>query len=151
MTFAWIVVISSMLVIIFGQYDLQQENFQDNSLIADALYESTRRVSWSICTSWIIFACFHGYGGLVNQFLSLKFWMPLSRLSFCVYLLHLPIQMIYLSSIRSPQYFSNFRATHKFFGDFSIAVLVSICWSLAFEHPIMNLIAIIFKKRKIFE
>ena len=148
--FAWLSTITVLLIIIFGQFHLQQENFQGNPLYADAIYESLRRVFWAICISWVIFACIHGYGGFVNQFLSLPVWIPISKLSFCIYLLHLPIQLLFLSSIRNPQYFSNLRATHKFLGDLSITFMISICWSLAFEHPIMNLISIFFGNCKEF-
>lgn len=81
-----------------------------------------------------------------SSYLALPLWMPISKLSYCIYLLHLPLQLIYLSSIRTPQYFTNYRAILKFFGDFSIAFLFAFLWALAFEYPVLNLIAIHLQK-----
>lgn len=140
-----------------------QEDFNSNHIIADALYESLRHFCWCIALSWIILACLLNYGGVMNKFLcnniiylsilnlflksrlsylALPLWMPISKLSYCIYLLHLPLQLIYLGSIRTPQYFTNYRAILKFFGDFSMAFLFAFLWALAFEYPVLNLIAI---------
>lgn len=143
-----------------------QENFNKNHIIADALYESLRHFCWCIAVSWIILACLLD-GGVVNKFLcnnlfislvlisevlfiflALPLWMPISKLSYCIYLLHLPLQLIYLSSIRTPQYFTNYRAILKFFGDFSIAFLFAFIWSLAFEYPVFNLMGIYLQQSK---
>ncbi|CAO1408310.1 unnamed protein product [Diamesa hyperborea] len=144
----WILSISTILAIIFAQYPLMQEDFNSNHILADAFYESLRHFCWCIAVSWIILACLLDYGGVVNKFLSLPVWMPISKLSYCIYLLHLPLQLIYLSSIRTPQYFTNYRAILKFFGDFSMAFVFAFVWALAFEYPVLNLIAIHLQKRK---
>lgn len=145
----WVLTIGTLLCVTFGQYPLHQENFKDNPLIADALYDSLKRISWCLSLAWIILACHLSHGGIVKRFLSLKFWLPISKLSFCIYLIHLPIQTIYLSSIRAPQFFSNFRAVYKFFGDFGVSFLVSFVWALMFEYPTLNIITILTAKPKV--
>jgi peptidoglycan/LPS O-acetylase OafA/YrhL len=97
---------------------------------------------------WIILACHLSYGGIVNKFLSLSFWLPISKLSYCIYLIHLPIQLIYLGTIRQPQFFSNFRAVYKFFGDFGITFFVAFAWALMFEYPTLNIIKILDARKK---
>ena len=66
------------------------------------------RVWWSLCVSYIIFACASGQGGIVNWFLSRPCWQPLSRLSFNMYLLHLALIPVRLSSQKLPIYLSDF-------------------------------------------
>lgn len=144
----WILSIATFLAVTFGAYPLHQENFKENPFIADALYDSLKRISWCLALAWIIIACHLTYGGIVKQFLSLSIWLPISKLSFCIYLIHLPIQTIYLSSIRSPQFFSNFRAIYKFFGDFGVSFFVSYVWAILFEYPTLNVIAILTSNRK---
>ena len=80
------------------------------SLAASVAYNGLHRVAWAFALGWLIFACFHGYGGdrgkcslwkacvkmnvilnsvgFVNTFLSWKAFQPLSRLAFTVYLVH---------------------------------------------------------------
>lgn len=95
-----------MLAIVFGNYPLQQID-NEESVITGAFYESCSRVSWAISLSWIIFCCTHGYGGPVNWFLSLSIWQPLARISYSIYLVHLPIQLVLAASVRVPTYFSD--------------------------------------------
>ncbi|KAG7305293.1 hypothetical protein JYU34_009338 [Plutella xylostella] len=49
------------------------------------------RSVWASAVAWIVVACHHNYGGVVSWFLSLAAWRPLSRLSYAVYLLHVPV------------------------------------------------------------
>ena len=51
-------------------------------------YESTKWSVWSLGLSYVIYACCVSQGALVGWFLSLKIWMPLSRITFSAYLLH---------------------------------------------------------------
>ena len=75
-----------------------------------AIFFSFSKLIWPLSVSWIIFACHHGYGGkaeafkklaylfcilfgfkfigVVNSFLSIKSFVPLTRLSYCAYLIH---------------------------------------------------------------
>lgn len=146
-TLGWILSVLTMLTVIFSQYPLQQENFKENPLIADAIYDSMKRISWCLSLAWIILACHLSYGGIVKKFLSLPIWLPISKLSFCIYLVHLPVQLVYLASIRTPQFFSNFRAIYKFFGDFGVSFFVAFAWALMFEYPTLNIIAALTPKR----
>lgn len=144
----WALSLSTLLGIVFAQHPLQQENFVENALVADALYDALKRISWCMSIGWIVIACHLSQGGIIKRFLSLPVWFVISKLSFCMYLTHLPIQLVLLASIRSPQYFSNFRAIHKFFGDFGLAFVVSFAWALMFEYPALNVIAALLAKTK---
>lgn len=145
----WTMCISTLLAVAFGQFPLQQEDFKDNPLAADAVYDALKRISWCLAMSWVILSCHLSYGGIIKKFLSLPIWLPISRLSFSIYLIHLPVQLIFMSSIRSPQFLSNFRAIYKFFGDFGVSFIVAFVWALMFEYPTLNLIQILTAKRKI--
>lgn len=140
----WLLSGAAMLTAMLGQYPFQQVDFMEIPLYVDALYDACGRVAWSISLTWIIVACLHGYGGFVTRFLSSSFWMPISRLSYCIYLVHFMLQGIFSGSIRSSQFITEFQAIRNFCGDFVIAFLAAILWSLAFEYPLMKFI----KKRK---
>lgn len=80
---------------------------------------------WSIAIAWLIYACTQGYGGeypknctlsppslriiiqrhisgLVTRFLSLPIFLPLSRISYSFYLVHMAIQAITINASESP-------------------------------------------------
>jgi hypothetical protein len=62
------------------------------------LYPSTKVLTtcylaiFIFATSFIIYACHNGHGGLVNDFLSSKYWMPLAKMSLSIYLVMPGIQ-----------------------------------------------------------
>ena len=58
-----------------------------NRLISAILYP-LKKLIWSLNLSLVIWLCVTGNGGLVNTFLSAKAFIPLSRLTYCVYLTH---------------------------------------------------------------
>ena len=60
-------------------------------------YQSTSRIVWSIGTACVIFACGISKGKLINKILTLRFWIPLSRLSYSAYLIHCSV-IFYLYS-----------------------------------------------------
>lgn len=145
----WVSCVASMLSVIFAQYPLIQENFEDFPLLADATYDSLKRIVWCLAIGWIILACHLNCGNIVKRFLSLSVWLPISKLSFCIYLTHIPVIFIYLSSMRAPQYFSHFRAILKFFGNFGVTFFLAFAWALVFEFPTLTIIASLLSKRKI--
>ena len=100
------------------------------------LYDPFSRIAWSIAVCYIIFACTHNSGGLINDFLSLRMWQPLSRLSYAIYLVHGPIITLTLYSIKIPQNFSEMSAFGYLIFIFVLAAFIAIPLTLAFELPI---------------
>lgn len=112
-SFAWILAISAIFGVIFGNYPLQQVDNQIPLLIS-ASYATFSRLVWSVALSWIIFACVHGYGGPINWFLSLAAWQPLVSMSYSLYIVHPLVQLVLKSSIRSPAYFNDLNVVSIF-------------------------------------
>ena len=54
----------------------------------NVVYITFSRFAWGIGLALLVFACHNGYGGLINTFLSMKIWTPLSRMTFNAYLVH---------------------------------------------------------------
>ncbi|XP_058444050.1 nose resistant to fluoxetine protein 6-like [Malaya genurostris] len=144
----WISSLALMLMCIFGGYPLNQFDSENNPIIADALYESAKHVMWAVSTSWIIFACTNGYAGPVNKILCLSVWQPLGKLSYCMYLVHLPVQMILTGSLRTVRHFSDLHTIHTFWGDFMFTAFVSIIWTLCFEIPFGNLDMLLLRSKR---
>lgn len=107
----WTISIGSMLAIVFGIYPINQPS-NETTPLESSFHESFSRVSWAIALSWIIFACTMDYGGPVNCFLASPLWQPLSRLSYSLYIVHLPIQLYLIALTKTPTYFSDLNAVH---------------------------------------
>lgn len=98
-----------MLTIVFINYPLVQPDIESTAL-AHALYTSLSRVAWSLAICYIIYACEHGYGGPVDLLLSITYWHPISRLNYSIYLLHFPVTVLTMGTIKSTEYFSEANA-----------------------------------------
>lgn len=144
----WTLTVLVMIACIFGQYPLQQENYYENPLLADATYDSLKGISWCLGVGWIILACRLSYGGVVKRFLSLSVWFPISKLSFCIYLVHVPVQLAYTASLRTPGYYSQLRAIYLFFGNFGVSFFIAFAWALMFEFPILKIMHVLIERKR---
>ena len=58
------------------------------SMFENVIYIAFSRLTWAIGLVLIVFACHNGYGWVINSFLSMPIWTPLSRMTFNAYLVH---------------------------------------------------------------
>ena len=127
-----------------------------------------QRLAWGFSLAWVIFSCTkvaiessiwlryavicQGYGGPVNDFLSWSVFAPLSRLTYCCYLIHIEVLsmfsfsvliypndvsftvQIWSSQVHYPQ-ISLLNVVMYFIGGLIISLLASVVAVLAFEIP----------------
>lgn len=96
----WIIATALACGAIFGLYDYSQGHQLDVGW--RAAYSALGRPAWAIAIAWLIFACHNGYGGPVNRFLSWTIFIPLSKLTYCAYLLHVFLYYIMLANTSQP-------------------------------------------------
>jgi hypothetical protein len=82
--------------------------------------------------------------GFVHRFLSWKLFIPLSRLSYSVYLTHLIYTFAYISHLRKPYYFTEISGAMNFAGILVISFLLAFVVSVAVEMPFVNLDKLLF-------
>ncbi|GFS75667.1 nose resistant to fluoxetine protein 6 [Nephila pilipes] len=87
--FGWIITAALLWICLYVFY------FGEPTLLRRALYNGTSDFLFSCVVAWIIFVCVTGQGGFVNNLLSFGCFMPLSRLSYCAYLIHYPLILRY--------------------------------------------------------
>ncbi|XP_025155567.1 nose resistant to fluoxetine protein 6 isoform X2 [Harpegnathos saltator] len=94
--FGWPLSLVIMICIVYG---LHEANFGPTLSV---LYTTLSHSAWAMCLAWILIACVTDHGGAVNRVLSWKYMYPLSRLTYCVYLVHpMLIRVFILQSGRS--------------------------------------------------
>lgn len=64
------------------------------SITATSFYVSFGHTLWGLCLMWILLSCSWGIAKPINKFLSFNALMPLSRLTYCVYLIHPTIMVL---------------------------------------------------------
>ena len=88
----WNIVSVAGLVLVYGPY-LMDINVTSpltvDTPVKAKVYFALRKSAWGFCLLWVTFSCCRGYGGVVNDFLSWSFWLPISKISFMTYLFHM--------------------------------------------------------------
>ncbi len=109
-----------------------------NRWISALLYPTTR-IIWSLNTALIIWMCITGNGGLVNKFLSWKAYIPLSRLTYSVYLTHVWIIWKFWGSRRDSMDINNISILSVILGVLLMSYIIGAIFSLLFESPFLKL------------
>ncbi|KAL1468037.1 hypothetical protein MTO96_041745 [Rhipicephalus appendiculatus] len=87
----------------------------------------------------ILICCIEGYGGPVNALLSSKFLVPLSRLTFVAYLVHVAAMLVFIGTREESFDFSTGLVYFLYIGYMALTYLLSLVVSLLFEAPIFNI------------
>ncbi len=143
--FAAMWIISGILLVstLYGLYFTWHNHFP--STAENVLYITFSRLAWSLGVALIVIICHYGYGGLINWFLSLSFWIPLSRLSYNAYLLHPFLLMVIFGSARKPTNYQDYNLLMYSIGMVVLSFGASAVISVFVEFPIGNLEQVLFK------
>ncbi|XP_070534768.1 O-acyltransferase like protein-like [Ptychodera flava] len=107
-------------------------------------YLSTHRFLLSVCIGWVIFACATGNGGPVDQFLSWRGWLPLARVNYCAYLLHLTVILMYTWGLKYLWFYSDFNMAVVSIAMVAITYALAVVFTMVIEIPIIGLEKIFF-------
>ncbi|XP_071040695.1 nose resistant to fluoxetine protein 6-like [Parasteatoda tepidariorum] len=140
MWIGWLLAVPAGLYCIFGTYH------QSPSLLAASFYNAFTRSIYGFSLCWLIFACLSGYGGVVDKILSFKLFIPLSRLTYCAYLIHPIFNTIYVTSMKSTIWFSHQTVIMWYLGVLAVTYAFALIVSLIFESPIIRLERLIRNK-----
>lgn len=102
------------------------------------------RILWSVCIVWFWFTCTTGRGGFLNRFLSWNGFVPLARISFGVYLIHLPFYNLMHRISRERRFYSHFTLVSNCFLVLVWSYLLSYIQCVACELPVAHLEKLVF-------
>uniref|UniRef100_A0A8R1HJ87 Acyl_transf_3 domain-containing protein n=1 Tax=Caenorhabditis japonica TaxID=281687 RepID=A0A8R1HJ87_CAEJA len=135
----WIVAVCLALGSIFTIFSYNRGDYW--TPLERASYYAFSRIAWSLALCWVIFAINRGYSGLIGKFMSLKFWTPLGKLTFCGYLCHILVVAAILNMERTPMHFVG--PLHTYISKVLPAVIctcvLAAAWTLVFEMPFAKL------------
>lgn len=129
----WLMSATCGLTAILSMYEWNRGEYPPEW--AKLSFAFSERLLWSVWLSWLTFACSTGRGGFISTFLSWGAFVPLSRLSFGVYLLHVPYYFIRLYTARERLFFSHFTMVTQCFGALVTSYLLSYVLFIVCEAP----------------
>lgn len=147
-TAAWCVAFACGLCCIFMKVPWYQTKMPatNSGKLSMAFFD---RILWSLFMSWITFACATRRGGFLNTFLSWSAFTPLSRLTFGVYIIHLPFLQLWLHISRERVYYTHFFVVSFFFNILVWSYLLSYLLFIFCEAPTGRLDKLIFEPRRV--
>ncbi|KAF5305499.1 hypothetical protein FQA39_LY01590 [Lamprigera yunnana] len=122
-------------------------NYEYNA-VESALYASLHKVAWSICIGCIMILCATSNSGLLKSFLSWKPFAPLSRLTYCAYLVNGLVELCSVGTLRNPTYLSIWNLASIVLSHVALTFAAGFLLSIFFESPILSLEKCILQRKE---
>ncbi|XP_029844649.3 nose resistant to fluoxetine protein 6 [Ixodes scapularis] len=97
------------------------------------------RLMWAAVLAWLAFACATGKGGFIGTFLSWGAFVPLSKLSFGIYILHMPYFVTSYYVARERMFYSFYTVISKTISIFIWSAFLSYFVFVLCECPTGNI------------
>ncbi|XP_077490136.1 nose resistant to fluoxetine protein 6-like [Amblyomma americanum] len=130
----WCISTACCLACVFNKYDWNRGEPPEGNW-AKMAFGFGDKIAWSFSLSWSTFALSTGRGGYLNSFLGWKHFVPLSRLTLGLYVIHVPFLNLYYNASRERLYYSTFSLATLFFAALVWSLLLSILLFATCEAP----------------
>ncbi|XP_068723266.1 nose resistant to fluoxetine protein 6-like [Montipora capricornis] len=144
----WFVAIGLGVTVVYGIYPSTKKGGTPFNKAENITYGSFSRFTWGLALAWVIYACNKGYGSLVNKFLSASYWIPLSRLTYSAYLLHLMVLGAYFGSFQHTTEYTDKILAFYFVSIVAMSYAVAFVLAVCVEFPMMQLENAFFFRNK---
>ena len=139
----WVVAFILGMVNVYGLY--WSWHGHELSAFENVTYFMFSRFTWGVTLALVVFVCHNGYGGVINRFLSMPMWIPLSRLTFNAYLVHEMMMLLLFGELREPLYFSDTTMVMYIIAMVVLSFGAAFAISIFVEFPLSNLESAVFK------
>ena len=129
----------------FGAYPFWQSPMKHGLKRLNHSYVALTKPAWAVALSLLCWPSFRGHRGMIGRLLELPLWEPLAKLTYAMYLIHMPVLEIFLGPARP----STSRYTwwgFAFLGVASATGLVAVVLYLFVELPFHNLVMLLRKR-----
>ncbi|XP_078685733.1 nose resistant to fluoxetine protein 6-like [Branchiostoma floridae x Branchiostoma belcheri] len=142
----WLAATGICMGVVYGLYNHLTQGVVLSRPVA-ILYLTVHRTAWGVGLAWVVFACVNGYGGIINTILSWKAWIPLSRLTYCAYLVHpMVIFIVYQDHMEANIHYSDILLAYYFVGHVMFSYAVAYIVSMMAEAPMRHLEKLVLKQ-----
>eukprot|EP00657_Telonema_sp_P-1_P012306 TRINITY_DN8808_c0_g1_i1.p1 TRINITY_DN8808_c0_g1~~TRINITY_DN8808_c0_g1_i1.p1 ORF type:complete len:363 (+),score=78.33 TRINITY_DN8808_c0_g1_i1:188-1276(+) len=102
----------------------------------NALYMGLGRVAWSIAVAAVMLACAVGAVPLVNDMMSLPIFVPLSKLSYGVYVLHITVLLAVVNALRTEPHYTDEYAIFVYMGTLCVSYILAALLFVLVDTPV---------------
>ena len=139
----WILAAVLCITPVYGLY----ESFKGNELsdFENITYYMFSATGYSIGLSCVIYACHNGYGFIINTILSWKLWIPLGRLTFSAYLIHVPMYIFYFATLQTRILQTDYLTMFAVIANIGMSYTMALALSALVEYPFAYLVLFLYK------
>ena len=131
----------------FGAYPFWQSPMKHGLKRLNHSYVALTKPAWAVALSLLCWPSFRGHRGMIGRLLELPLWEPLAKLTYAMYLIHMPLIEIFYWARRGGRiYFSVPWWCFAFLGVASATGLVAVVLYLFVELPFHNLVMLLRKR-----
>ncbi|KAL6077437.1 Nose resistant to fluoxetine protein 6 [Balamuthia mandrillaris] len=127
---------------VFPSYDLWHHSVVGQrgswNLAQNVFYATFSRVAWTVALCILTYVCAVGRGGALNWALGHYIWTPMARLTYCAYLIHPIIIVVYAGNLTRPFHYSLLNLAYLYVANM-LSYLLAYFFFLLLERPLMNL------------
>ena len=139
----WGVAIIVGMSVVYGFYGSYHGH--EVSKAGNIAYFMLARPAWGVTLAIVTYVCHYGYGGVIDKFLSLPLWVPLSRLTFNAYLVHEIVLGIIASNLREPMSYVDTTMAIFCIGTVVLSYGAAALVTIFVEFPVSNIEMAAFK------
>uniref|UniRef100_A0A1I8Q753 Nose resistant-to-fluoxetine protein N-terminal domain-containing protein n=1 Tax=Stomoxys calcitrans TaxID=35570 RepID=A0A1I8Q753_STOCA len=139
-TLLWFLSLGLLVLIICGVWHGELNE------VPTAFYVSMAHTGFGVALIWIVLSCCWNLSPTMNRILSYRCLWPLSRLTYCAYLIHPVIMLVLSYRMDGTIHLNPLFITVIFFGNAVVSFIAAFFISVAFESPVIRLLKILFHK-----
>ncbi|XP_065288955.1 nose resistant to fluoxetine protein 6-like [Dermacentor albipictus] len=139
----WLVSLALACGVLFASFPWNQGHLPD--AVTNALYGGFHRLLWALAFFWPSYACATGRGGILNNMLSWNVFLPLSRLTYGIYLTHVLLYITRMLRLRSHINTDEYFQLTTALGVFSLSVVFAYLLHVCVEAPVLRLEKLMFE------
>ncbi|XP_065365687.1 uncharacterized protein LOC135958723 [Calliphora vicina] len=136
----WLLSMGLIFLIIFGVWQGELNE------VTTAFYVSIGHTAFGVGLIWVVLSCCWNLSPTMNRILSYRCLWPLSRLTYCTYLIHPVIMLITSYRMDGTIHMSMVFILIIFLGNAVVSFIFAFFISVVFEAPVIRLLKIIFRK-----
>ena len=142
-TVIWLLSAGLCFAVVYGLYNTLHGHILTQA--QNISYFMFSRFSWGLGLALLVFACHNGYGCVVNDFLSMKFWIPLSRLTYNAYLIHPIVLSVLYGTTRDTFVYTDYKVASMIVSNVVLSYGMAGVVAAFVEFPLSNLEIALFK------
>ncbi|OQR70047.1 nose resistant to fluoxetine protein 6-like [Tropilaelaps mercedesae] len=143
----WFVSIVCVLIAVLGTQPWNSGNYPGEPI--KVLFAAFQRPLWGVFLMWFTFCCSTGRANTITRFLSTPVFVPLSRLTFGAFLVHVPLYFIEYAIARERIFYHSVNMISRSFSCMVWSLIIAYFLYLLVEAPLGRLEKLFLQRERL--